>query len=112
MILGEQIRKASKITDDKRGEINAPDQEKGYMLCVTKSQAPGAERPSYTVRARPSPAPLAQILETTSEEEKAALVPLEQTLATLSDEEQWQRLATALPPDLVATVRREKARRK
>jgi len=107
--LGAQIQKAAK-TVDAEGEVHAPDKEKGFMLCVEKTRAAEAKFPTYTVRAGRGTAPLAPILAKMSEEEKSALVPLEDTLVQLTEEEQWKRLEAYLPAQKVARIKTEQRR--
>jgi hypothetical protein len=104
--LGFQIWRMTRQLEDPDGSYtDAVDPEIGVQICVEKIQPSGAKYPTYRVRRGLNPAPVDPIIERLAAEERAALVPLENVVRELTDEEQWERLGRTLPRAVVAEIR-------
>jgi hypothetical protein len=83
---------------------DAGDPKEGVQICIEKIQGEEAKYPSYRLHRGRVPAPIDQILKLLPTEELAALCPIEKTVRELSAEEQWKRLATILPAEIVEQI--------
>lgn len=104
--LGYQIWKLACAHPTSPGKYapDAGDANEGVQICIEKVQGEGAKFPSYRLHRGQMPAPIDQILKLLPTEELAALCPIEKTVRELSQEEQWKRLATILPSEIVEEI--------
>lgn len=104
--LGYRVWKAIEDHDESGSSIpDAIDPEKGVRVCIEQTLVKGKGRPQYSVRVGRQPAPMGPILEAMDSEEKSILVPLENTIRRLSQEEEWTCLAKVIAPDTVKKIR-------
>ena len=104
--LGHQILKASREFDEHdKLATDAIDPVAGVRMSVEKSQAPGAKYPSYSIRVGRVPAPMDKIIGEMAPDEVQSLVPLEEVLDQVGEEEQWGYLAKTMAPETVAEIR-------
>jgi hypothetical protein len=73
--------------------------EKGVLVGVEKTKAPGAKYPGYRLTLGRQPAPADSFIAKMEPEEAAAIVPLEDTIRILSPEEEWRCLSKIVPPE-------------
>lgn len=104
--LGYEIQKLTKELDE-NGKFVADviDPKVGRMICVEKTQPPGAKFPSYSLRRGGQPKPMEALFAEMNPEEVAALCPLDHVARELSEEEEWQCLGKVIAPETVAMIR-------
>ena len=83
---------------------DAGDPIEGVQLCIEKVQSPGSKFPSYRLHRGNVAAPMDEIMPLLPAEELAVICPIEQTVRELSHEEQWKRLSTILPTEIVQEI--------
>lgn len=104
--LGWQVWQLSKQRDEEGNLIADPAHPKdGVLVGVEKTQAKGAQYPSYSLKLGRQTAPADEAVARMDEEEVAALVPLEDTIRVLSPEEEWQCLSKVMAPATVEQIR-------
>lgn len=84
---------------------DAADFDQGVQICIEKSQPAEAKYPSYRLFRGQMPVPFGPILDLLSPEEKEVLCPVEQTVRELTPEEQWIKLATMIPKEIVEQIK-------
>jgi len=104
--LGHQILKLTQEVDERDNLVAEPvHPERGVLIGVEKTKTTGSQYPSYALRVGRQPAPMADVLGKTSDEEIEVLRPLEKVIRAVSDEEEWHFLAKVLSPDHLAAFR-------
>lgn len=104
--LGFQIWQMACAQPTAPGEF-APDAahpEEGVQICVEKIHSEGAKYPSYRLLRGQLTAPIDEVLKLLPTAELAALCPIEKTVRELTATEEWKRLATILPAEIVEQI--------
>jgi hypothetical protein len=104
--LGHQLLTCAESLDDEVDTASDPlDPETGVQFAVEKLKAAGAQYPSYRLSVGRQPAPINQYLERLSEEELAAIRPLEEVIRVMDESEEWELLAKVIGPDYRDEIR-------
>jgi hypothetical protein len=85
------------------------DPERGTMICIDKSQAPGAKYPVYHLRVGRQPSPIQEMLNRMDPSEFEALCAIENTIRKLTDDEQYEQLVRVVGADTAAEIRSSNA---
>lgn len=104
--LGHQIWKLTRDVDEEGNLVAEPTHpERGVLIGVERTKTKGSQYPSYALRVGRQPAPVADVLGRTSDEEIEVLRPLEQVIHEVTLDEEWQFLAKVMSPEHVAVFR-------
>lgn len=104
--LGHQIIQLSEERDE-NGDLahNILGDEDGVQINIEKIVSNESKYPRYVLRAGRQTCPISDLLGRLSDDEAAALQPLENVVRRMTDEEQWERLERLMPASEVATIR-------
>jgi len=104
--IGHQIWQLTQERDEDGNLVSDPvDPEKGLQICVQKTQPQGSGYPSYSPRLGRVPTPIAEIIARMESSEIAALVPLEEVVRLIDEEEEWHLLEKVIDPATFAKIR-------
>lgn len=94
---------------DENGDLahNIAGAEDGVPFCIEKIVSKESQYPRYILRADRQPTPISDLLARLpeSESESEVLQPLENVVRRMTEDEQWERLESLMPPADVAALR-------
>ena len=104
--LGHQILGLADDRDE-NGELQHPiaGANPGVRICIEKIVTKESRYPRYFLRAGRVEAPIQHYLDRLAPGEADALCPVEHTIRSLTDDEQWERLAHQLPKAEIEALR-------
>lgn len=108
--LGSRIWQKLTEPDEDVDVVSEPlHQDHGTMICIEKSQPPGAKYPVYHLRVGRQASPIQNMFDRMERSEFELLRPIEKTIREVSDDEQIEQLVRVVGADTAAEIQSSNA---